>query len=293
MSFSFLQQSTWSCRVLAILAGWVLCRALSLPIAERLAAAEPVYPLTAAATEKGDVYVSDLRLPGVWKVHDGQGTVFFQASPKFRTPLNAVRCVRVDRQGRVLACDSSTREVYRFDEQGQPQGLTQGRIGIPMDVAEDAQGDLLVSDLETHRIWKVPADGGEPKEVAAVPAPRGIRLDQEGRLWVVSHGKNQILRVLPDGSTQVAVAGRPFQFPHEILLRDDGSALVSDGYAKTIWRVSGEGAPEPWIQGAPLQNPVGLSRLGDAVLIVDPRAKTVFQADSEGKLSVYWNGAEK
>lgn len=253
-------------------------------------AAEPVYPLTASADKSGAVYVSDLRLPGLWKVQDGQGEVYFQASSQFRTPLNAVRCVRVDRQGRVLACDSSTRDVYRINDQGQTQGLTNGRIGIPMDVVEQANGDLLVSDLESHRIWSVPADGGDPKEFAAVPAPRGMRLDAEGRLWVVSHGKDQILRFLSDGSREVAVPGRPFQFPHEILIRKDGTALVTDGYAKTVWKFAAGEAPVRWVQGEPLQNPVGLCLLEEVVLIVDPRAKSIFQADREGKLSVFWQG---
>jgi glucose/arabinose dehydrogenase len=256
-------------------------------------AAEPVYPLTAAEAGEGIVYVSDLRLPGVWKIQDGQGAVFFQASPKFRTPLNAVRCVRVDRQQRVLTCDSATRDVYRFDDQGQPQGLTGGRIGIPMDVAETANGELLVSDLETHRIWKVPADGGEPLEFAKVSAPRGLRIDEQGRLWVVSHGKNQLLRVLPDGTVEVVVAGRPFQFAHEVLVKDDGTALVSDGYAKAVWKVSASGEVERWIEGEPLQNPVGLCPRGGDVLIVDPRAKAVFAADEAGTLSVFWKGTEK
>lgn len=256
-----------------------------------LPAAEPVYPLTAAAGN-GSVYVSDLRLPGLWKIDDGKGTVFFQASPKFRTPLNAVRCVRLDRKSRILACDSATREIYRFDDQGQPQGLTKGQIGIPMDVVENTDGDLLTSDLETHRIWKIPAAGGDLVEFAAISAPRGLALDAEQRLWVVSHGKNQIVRILPNGTIEPVVEGKPFQFPHEILVNNDGSALVSDGYAKAIWKVSPAGKSEQWIQGEPLQNPVGLCRYGDAVLIVDPRAKAVFQADAEGKLSVFWNGKE-
>jgi glucose/arabinose dehydrogenase len=256
-------------------------------------AAEPVYPLTAAVTEQGTVYVSDLRLPGLWKVEQGKGDVFFQASPKFRTPLNAVRCVRVDRKSRVLACDSSTREIYRFDDQGQPHGLTGGKIGIPMDVAENPDGELFVSDLETQRIWKIPADGGAPTEFAVVAAPRGMRFDQEGRLWIVSHGKDQLVRIVPDGAKSVVVAGRPFQFPHEVLVQDDGTALVSDGYAKAVWKVSENQKPEPWVQGEPLQNPVGLCRSDKAVLIVDPRAKTVFAADAAGQLTVFWKGTEK
>lgn len=279
-------------RLAVFVAGWTMSCGWLIANPEALRAAEPVYPLTAAVSE-GTVYVSDLRLPGLWKIEDGRGGVFFQASAKFRTPLHTVRCVRLDRKSRVLTCDSSTRDVYRFDEQGQPSGLTGGQIGIPMDVVENAQGELLVSDLESHRIWKIPADGGERVELAAISAPRGLGLDGEDRLWVVSHGKNQVVRVLPNGSTEVAVSGRPFQFPHEILVRKDGTALVSDGYAKAIWSVAADGTTKHWIQGEPLQNPVGLAWLGESVLIVDPRAKTVFQADAEGKLTVFWNGTKK
>ncbi len=258
----------------------------------RLSGAEPVYPLTAVATAGSTIYVSDLRLPGIWTIAAGKGIEFFRAAPRFRTPLNAVRCVRLDRKSRVLAGDSATRDVYRFDDKNQPQALTNGRIGIPMDIVENAAGELLVSDLESHRIWKVPATGGEPVEFAAIPAPRGMYLDADDRLWVVSHGKDQIIRIQPDGTQHVVVAGRPFQFPHEVVVLKNGSALVSDGYAKTIWKIPADGKPEPWIQGEPLQNPVGLCLHGDRLFIVDSRAKTVFEADADGKLSTLWNGKD-
>lgn len=280
---------SWNRNLRLWVAGWIVLAVSALSTT----AEEAKYPLTIAVAENGTCLVSDLRLPGLWKYDGTAASIFFQADKKFRTPLNTVRCVRVDRKGRVLACDSSTREVYRFDEQGQPQGLTKGFIGIPMDVAEAENGELFVSDLETHRIWKVPAEGGEPQEFAAVPAPRGLRFDAAGKLWVVSHGKNQLVRLTPAAVVETVVTGRPFQFPHEVLIQQDGSALVSDGYAKAIWKVPAEGAPVKWIEGEPLQNPVGLGQRGDNVLIVDPRAKTVFQADADGKLTVFWDGTGK
>jgi len=124
---------------------------------------EMQYPLSVAAAEKGPVYVADRKLPGIWSIEGGKVSPFYQGSKAFRTPLNAVRCVTLDEQGRVLAGDSSTREVYRFAKAGaKPEALTQGGIGIPMDVVVTKAGDLLVSDLELHRIWKVSAAGGKP-----------------------------------------------------------------------------------------------------------------------------------
>ncbi len=159
----------------AMLAGLLLALAVS-PLR-----AQMQYPLAVAGTEKGPIYVADRKLPGIWKITDGKAEAFFQASKKFRTPLNAVRCLAFDKDGKLLAGDSATREVYRFDDKAQPQPLTAGKIGIPMSIAVNGQGELFVADLETQRIWKVPAKGGEPEEFAVLAGVRGLAFDSEGQ----------------------------------------------------------------------------------------------------------------
>ena len=140
------------------------------------------YPLAVVGTEKGPIYVADRKLPGIWKITDGKAEVYFQASKKFRTPLNAVRCLAFDKDGKLLAGDSATREVYRFDDKAQPQPLTKGKIGIPMSIAVDGEGEFFVADLETQRIWKVSAKGGEPEEFAILAGVRGLAFDSKGNL---------------------------------------------------------------------------------------------------------------
>lgn len=248
------------------------------------------YPLSVAATADGTVYVADLRLPGIWKLANGKAEVFFQASKKFRTPLNAVRCVAIDAKGQLLAGDSATREVYRFDKSGKPVGLTNGGIGIPMDIAVDAKGDLYVADLELHRIWKVPANGGKPEEFAQVAAPRGVTFDAMGRLWVVCDDKRnklQLLRISPDGKAEPVVKGRVFQFPHNVVLDEKNVAYVSDGFQKAIWRIDESGKPEKWITGKPLINPVGLCWHKGTLLVADPHAKAIYAASPDGKLTPF------
>jgi len=249
-------------------------------------AAEMLYPLSVAAADKGAVYVADRKLPGIWSVENGKASSYFTGSKVFRTPLNAVRCVTVDPQGRVIAGDSSTREVYRFEKAGaEPTPLTKGGIGIPMDVVVTKNGDLLVSDLELHQIWKVPAAGGEPTLFAKVSAPRGLALDQAENLWVVSGTADQLLKVTPEGKVTVVVKGRPFNFPHDVVVLDDGTAVVSDGYEKALWKVTPDGKTEKWVSGAPFKNPVGITRQGKNILVSDPHAKTVFSVDPEKKIS--------
>ena len=250
-------------------------------------AADWEYPIAVGVAKDGTVYVADRYLPGVWKVTGGKPDLFFKGDKKFRTPLNAPRCIGFDKEGQLLVGDSSTREVYRFDKEGKPRPLTKGEIGIPMGIAVNSAGELLVSDLETHAIWKVPAGGGKPVKFADVSAPHGVALDSQGRLLVVSHGADMLVRIAADGKGETVVKGRPFSFPHEVVLDKDGQAFVSDGYGKAIWKVPANGAPAKWVVGKPLENPVSIAwrASGAGLLIVDTRAKQLFEADPAGKIS--------
>ena len=243
------------------------------------------YPLAAAVSADGTIYVADLDLPGVWKFSEGKWSIYFKGSKKFRTPLRAVRCLAIDPQGRLLAGDSSTREVYRFDETNQPQPLTKGGVGIPMSLAVAKDGSIYAGDIEIQRIVKIPANGGTPEIIAEVNSPRGMTIDDDGRLWIVSHGKDSVIRLSQDGTQrEVITEGRPFQFQHHIVLGKAGEAYVADGYAKTIWMVKPGEKPTAFFAGEPLKNPVGLAWWKDSLLIVDPHTKTVYHRTTDGKL---------
>jgi len=242
--------------------------------AHAAAADQMQYPLSVAATNEGVIYVADRSLPGVWKIADGKLELYFQASKKFRTPLNAVRCVAVDDQGRLYAGDSATREVYRFNAQHQPEPLTQGAIGIPMGIAFRGT-EIIVCDLEPpHRVLAVPAEGGAPVQIARVRAPRGVAVDPQGRIWVVTHDTDrQVVRIGKDGSIESVVRGRPFEFPQSIVLDDQLNAYVADGYAHAVWKIDGQGQPTKLAAGKPLVHPDGVAWHAGKLLVVDPHAR--------------------
>jgi len=248
------------------------------------------YPVAVVAADDGTVYVADRNLPGIWKISEGTRSVFHQASKTFRTPLNAVRCLAIDHEGRLLAGDSATRDVYRFDESGEPKALTNGWIGIPMAIAVATDGTIYTADLELHRIWKMPAEGSaEPEEFAVINSPRGLTLDPDGNLWVLSTSSEngQIQKVTPEGDIEPLIKDHPFQLPHNIVRADDGSFFVTDNYGHCIWKVSPDGSSEEWVQGEPLDRPVGLCRHGDDLLIVDPHIKTIFTLTTDKSLTVF------
>jgi WD40 repeat protein len=247
------------------------------------------YPLAVAARQDGVVFVADRNLPGIWKIENGQASIYFQGSKKFRTPLNAVRCLAFDPHGKLLAGDSATREVYRFDDSAQPQPLTKGWIGIPMSIVTAADGTIYTADLELHRIWKMPAEGSEkPTEYAVINSPRGLALDPDGSLYILSTSSKdgQIQKVTPDGKLQTVLSGHPFNLPHNIVRTADGTFFVTDNYQHCIWKVAPGTAPEQFVSGAPLDRPVGLCLAGERLLVADPHIRTIFSLSMDKSLSV-------
>jgi sugar lactone lactonase YvrE len=238
---------------------------------------------------EGAIVVADLKLPGIWKVKDGKPSIYFQGSPRFGTPLNAVRCVALDHEGKLLAGDSATTTVYRFDAEGKPQPAHTGRIGIPTAIAVNKAGDMFVADLEPgrHAIRKIPAGGGEAVEFAKVQAPRGMTIDNQGRLYVVQHRGDLLIRLDAAGKSETLVAGQPLaspSFPTAIVVGKDGTAYLADGYNHAVWKIPPGGAPAILVQGEPLVHPVWLTWRGEKLLVVDPRAKTpLIEGTLDGK----------
>ena len=276
-------------RRLPLLASTIVLTAIAATLAQDATPARGlVYPLDVSVTaDAKTLYLVDRKLPGLWKAGaDGKLAVFFQASKKFRTPLNAVRCIAADGKGGLLVGDSGTREVYRFSADGKSTPLTKGGIGIAMGIAVNAKGTIFVSDLELQRIWTVPAAGGEPKEFAVLPAPRGMTFDKKGQLWVVSGGpRNQLVKIAADGKITPVVKDRTFVYPNDVAVSADGTAFVSDGYADCIWKVSADGKTSKWVSGKPLDNPVGLDWQGTTLLVVDSRAGKLFSITPDAKLA--------
>lgn len=246
-----------------------------------LVAAEATYPISVAVAAEGTVYIADLKLPGIWKWKDGTAEIYFQGSKKYGTPLNGVRCVTMDKAGKLLAGDSSTREVYRFDEAGSPKPLTNGGIGMPQGIAVGEDGTLYVSDLETHTIYKVPASGGEATVFARVQGPLGLVMDGEKTLVVVTR-QGQLFKVSPDGKVASWGEGK-YKFAQGIAVGGDRRIFVSDSYSKSLFQVDPEGKSSVLLSGDPLRGPVGLALNGEKLLVADPKVPGIFSVSGDGK----------
>jgi sugar lactone lactonase YvrE len=264
----------------------LICSAnVSLTAQDQAQVATWKYPISVAASTDA-IYVADRQLPGIWVVKDGKAKVYFKADKKIGSALNAVRCLAMDQSGHLVAGDSATRDVYRFDDQRVPLALTGGKIGIPMGIAVAKDGTLFVSDLELKQIVRIPVDSRNVEVVAAVEAPTGLALAANGDILVICRAKDPVRRVTAAGEVSVVVAGTPFGFPQDIAVDGEGKIFVTDGYAKAIFSATAGEAPTKLFAGDPLVHPVGICRSGDVMLVVDPRAKKLFRLVDDGLESV-------
>lgn len=247
----------------------------------------PLYPLDCAVDSEGNAFVVDRNLHGIWKYAGEELAIFFEGSAKFRTPMNAPRCIAFDNEGKLLVGDSATREVYRVSSEGELQPITGGKIGVPMDIAVSSDGTIYVADAELFRLVKIPAGKSEPELVANV-TPTAVFVDSSDKVWVLTKTEKQVQILSADGQSEVLVSERTFRYPNQIVVQKDGTAFISDGYSKAIWKMAKGGKPEIVVQGAPLDNPVGLVLFEDDVIVTDPRARQVFKLSSEGKLTPWF-----
>ena len=134
-----------------------------------------------------------------------------------------------------------------------------------------------------------------PAAVASLLAQLPVLLPDSGywrragelRANVVSRKQRNLISVSMDGKKVTEVLkDSPFLFPNDVVVDGQGNYLVSDGYAKTIWKVSPQGIATVLVKGEPFKNPVGIAlEKSGSLLVADPHAKAVFRVSPEGKVT--------
>jgi DNA-binding beta-propeller fold protein YncE len=240
------------------------------------------YPISVAVAPDGSSILVDLNLPGVWRIPAGGGVpqLVYRGTNLLRKPMNRPRCVAVLQDGAILVGDTATREIYRIaqDGSGEPQPLTSGYLGIPNSIGLTADGNIIIADLESHFVYSVPVAGGKPTLFSKTNA-RGIHVAADGRVLAVlaPAGPPQLVEVKQAGDDLPIVNESAFQFPHNVVVAEDGTMFVTDGYAKAVWKVVAGSAPEKLVEGEPLKNPVGIAIDSNGnLLVADPHAKQLF-----------------
>lgn len=164
----------------------------------------------------------------------------------------------------IRASSSQTTSVNRAPRQPL-------RLLYPNGLALDGQGNLFISDIGAHCIFKLDRRGrltvlagtgeagfsgdGGPARLARLRSPHDLLFDQQGNLLVADTGNQRIRRIDERGLiTTVAGDGRPLQSnyngvppplslnnPQSLALAADGSLLIADTYNHVVRRLDPQG----------------------------------------------------
>ncbi len=258
----------------------------ALVVNSAIAADRFVYPIDIAVGSEGQLFVADLKLPGLWQVQNDSIQVVLRGEKTYGTPLNAIRCVTVDQHGTVFVGDSATREIYRCDEQWQLKPLTDGSIGIPLDIIAAGE-DLFAVDAESQTIWRVFKDGNPPQRIAKVDGIRGLAEGLEENLICLTSRGNPIRSLTYSGELKEIDCGVEFEFPIQIVKKLK-KYFVLDTYAAKIWeldlKLQNPQTPRELFSGTPLKKPVSLAVSGNDLLIIDAELKAIFRLSQSGEM---------
>lgn len=167
-----------------------------------------------------------------------------------------------DRNGTVFVADSDNRRIQIFSSQGAFQGkITFDPESFVEDVAIDPEGNVWGTEGTAFRAQRFTRDGQPLTSVDTPKVARGIAVDAEGNVYVVTAGdeiQGEVVRFDKAGSSwQAATTWGGFEDPHDIEVSPDGSIYVSDWGALDVKRFGSDGKLLNTIRGGG-SNPLGI-----------------------------------
>jgi len=135
----------------------------------------------------------------------------------------------MDLDGVLYLSDRGNRRILAVSSAGAVRvviddaGCSADCLLVPTDLAVDGSGGLIVADELGHRVWRfdaatgartllagtgesVTTPDGEPAVSSPIRTPRGVAVDENGRVYFAEGRSHRIRTILPDG-TLSTVAG--------------------------------------------------------------------------------------
>jgi len=191
---------------------------------------------------------------------DGKGNLFI-------AEWSANRIRKVDASGTITTVAGNGERKFSGD--GGP--ATEASIDRPNGLFVTKTGDIYISDLGNNRIRKIDKDGtiqtvagdgapmgygdGGPATDAAINAPAGLFVDDEGNLFISDSRNNRIRKIDPSGTIRTILNAIPvrgkdgktvaakLRSPTSVFVDAKGSIYVSDGSMHRVIYLSEAAAP--------------------------------------------------
>jgi len=216
-------------------------------------AAQLVDPYGLVYAADGTLFVADDHR--IWRVAPDGTRSLFVDSPE----LDLAAGLALDSQGALIVADSGHHRVLRIAPDG---GITvlagSGKPGwrdgdarsaqfdMPMGVAVDADGNVLVADSFNDRIRRISvnekgearvatvAGGSRPDwkdgigELSRLDTPLGLAVDAQGNVWIADAGNDALRKLTPQGELVTVLRPDPQDFDSD-LRRPLAVAVATDG----------------------------------------------------------------
>lgn len=178
-------------------------------------------------------------------------------------------------------------------------------VAYPEGVAYDgASGALYAGSAVDGALYRIDAASGAARLVtpagriaqpgARFPAMLGMKLDPSGYLWIAGGFTGQVTVIDPrDGHLvrQLKVPTTPVSLLNDLVIVD-GAAYVTDTFTPMLWRVTGQGDLEPWLDlkaspiafaEGPNLNGIAADAAGQALIVVQMNKGALFRIDLKTK----------
>jgi len=102
----------------------------------------------------------------------------------------------------------------------------------------DARGDVYFTDQPNDRILRCTPAGEVTIWRQGCGRSNGLCFDRDGVLWACADEKNELWRILPDGSVDVVAKGfdgKLLNGPNDLWCAPDGSVYLTDPFYKRAW----------------------------------------------------------
>jgi len=110
----------------------------------------------------------------------------------------------------------------------------------PDGVAEDAVGNVYVSDMGNNAVKKIATNGTITTLGSGFNQPYGVAVDAAGNVYVADYGNNAVKKIAPDGISVISI-GSGFNQPLGVAVDATGNVYVSDMGNNAVKKIAPDG----------------------------------------------------
>ena len=131
----------------------------------------------------------------------------------------------------------------------------------PYGVAFDRSGNLILSDVDLHTLYKIAPDGTKTTFTTALSRPLGVASDQSGNIYATDIIDHAIYKFAPDGSRSTFASG--LNTPTGLAFDGAGNLYASDSSSGEVYKFTPAGSRSTFASGLSMPQGVAIDASGN------------------------------